>query len=428
MNRNEFWFWRVYQGDERNLTFPDGTKAIIGDELRTCGIEESISPDSTVCFSTIDMKYVETIDMPDSVEIIGPKTFNGCHNLKKVNFSKNLKKICLSAFLNCTSLKSITLPKSLKVIETWTFGNYDLDDIFYDGTIFDFDKIDTRGAFKKIGKLHCSNCTVDFTQKDYYIKELKYDGSIRDWNYNMSSHWLNRRSAKIICTDGEIDNRNRKQGKKISIFPKISAPFGRKTPKDRLVDTSVYTKPWVESLRDVRFFASEKIDGICVGIVWDGDRISFVGHTEKSKLCQRYLNYLKDNFGTSEFESVIEEIFGDTPVTIFGEGISKDYNVHYGFPDGNFIMYDIQNEKGTFYNREAVRDIAQKLALQMPYEEMMTLDEAIAFVKTRPMSRLNPTMKMEGLVLRAPVEMYTNSGERIICKLKVKDFVEGVKD
>ena len=30
----------------------------------------------------------------------------------------------------------------------------------------------------------------------------------------------------------------------------------------------------------------------------------------------------------------------------YGEGISKDYNVHYGFPEGNFIMYDIQNSDG----------------------------------------------------------------------------------
>lgn len=211
-------------------------------------------------------------------------------------------------------------------------------------------------------------------------------------------------------------------------FPKISAPFGRKSPKDRLVDISIYAKPWIEALRGVKFYASEKIDGTSVGLVWDGERISFVGHTDKSEFCPRYLEYLQKTFGTSEFESVIEEVFGDSPVTIYGEGISKDYNVHYGFPDGNFIMYDIQNEKGTFYNREAVHGIAEKLGLKTPFEELMTLDEAIAFVKTRPMSRLDSNQRMEGLVLRALVELYTNGGDRVICKVKVKDFVEGVKD
>ena len=213
-------------------------------------------------------------------------------------------------------------------------------------------------------------------------------------------------------------------------FPKISAPFGRVTPKDRLVDPTIIAKPWVQMFyeTEIKMYASEKIDGTSVGIVWNGERISFVGHTEKSEFCPRYLEYLNNTFGTPEFESVIEEIFGDRPVTIYGEGISKDYNVHYGFPEGNFIMYDIQNSNGTFYNREAVKEIAKKLDLIYPWEELMTLKEAIDFIKTRPSSRLNPDNKMEGLVLRAPLELYTNNGDRVICKVKVRDFVDGVKD
>ena len=213
-------------------------------------------------------------------------------------------------------------------------------------------------------------------------------------------------------------------------FPKISAPFGRKSPKDRLVDTSIYAKSWVQMFydSDIKMYASEKIDGTSVGIVWDGERISFVGHTEKSEFCPRYLEYLKRCFGTPEFEAVIEEVFGETPVTIYGEGISRDYNVHYGFPEGNFIMYDIQNQRGTFYTRDAVKDIAQKLELAYPWEEEMTMKEAVEFVKTRQQSRLNAANKMEGLVLRPLYELYSNNGGRIICKVKVKDFVEGIKD
>lgn len=212
-------------------------------------------------------------------------------------------------------------------------------------------------------------------------------------------------------------------------FQKISAPFGRNTPKDRLVDTSIFAKNWVKMFYDnnIPMYASEKIDGTSVGIKWDGERISFVGHTDRSQFAPHYLDYLNKSFGTSEFESVIEEVFGDKPVTIYGEGISKDYNVHYGFSDGNFIMYDIQNENGTYYNRESVKEIAQKLGLLYPYEELLTIKQAIESVKLRPQSRLNPECKLEGWVLRPLVEMYTNSGSRIICKIKVKDFVD-IKD
>ena len=211
-------------------------------------------------------------------------------------------------------------------------------------------------------------------------------------------------------------------------FGKISAPFGRANPKDRLVNLEIPAKKWVPFFMDIKMYASEKIDGTSVGIVWDGERISFVGHTDKSEFCPRYLEYLKANFGTSEFESVIEEIFSDKPAKIFGEGISKDYNVDYGFPEGNFIMYDVMGENGTYYNRDAVKEIAKKLGLIYPHEEMMTIREAIDFVKNRPQSFLNSKEKLEGLVLRSPIELYTNSLDRVICKVKVKDFVDGVKD
>lgn len=213
-------------------------------------------------------------------------------------------------------------------------------------------------------------------------------------------------------------------------FQKIYAPFGRKNLNDRLVDTSIYSRNWVETfyVNNIPMLASEKIDGTSVGLKWDGERISFVGHTEKSQFAPHYLEYLNNRFGTKEFESCIEEIFEDKPVTLYGEGISKDYNVHYGYPDGEFIFYDVQLANGKFMNRKALGDIAEKLGLKMPYTECFTIQQAIDFVKQRPMSKLDPSVRMEGLVLRPLIELYTNNDERIICKVKVKDFVDGIKD
>ena len=55
------------------------------------------------------------------------------------------------------------------------------------------------------------------------------------------------------------------------------------------------------------------------------------------------------------------------------------------------------------------------------------MKQAIDFVCTRPGSFLNNNKKLEGLVLRPTIELYTANGERIITKIKVKDFVN-VKD
>lgn len=209
-------------------------------------------------------------------------------------------------------------------------------------------------------------------------------------------------------------------------FQKIYAPFGRKNPNDKLVDTSIYSRNWVQTFyeNNIPMLASEKIDGTSIGIKWDGERISFIGHTEKSQIAPRYLEYLNNRFGTKEFESCVEEIFGDKPVTLYGEGISKDYNVHYGFPDGEFIFYDVQLANGKFMNQTSLGDIAEKLGLKMPYTKCFTIQQAIDFVKQRPMSKLDPSVRMEGLVLRPLIELYMNNDERVICKVKVRDFVE----
>ena len=155
-------------------------------------------------------------------------------------------------------------------------------------------------------------------------------------------------------------------------YGKISAPFGRKCPTDQLVDKTIYAKPWMTIFyeENALMYASEKIDGTNVGIKWDGDRVSFVGHTDKSTFCPRYLDYLNERFGTPQFESVLEEVFGEKPSFIFGEGVSKDYNHHYGYPDGEFIMYDICCD-GKFWNRDPVHNVSKKFGMMCPHEELM---------------------------------------------------------
>ena len=160
-----------YEGDKKNVVIPEGTRAIVVQGFHDDWMRDGISLDKTICFRTTDLKDVETIDMPDSVELIGPKAFQCGRMLKQVHFSKNLKKICIHAFSGSSLLKNVSLPKSLKEIQTWAFYGCGLDDIFYDGTIFEFDKINTRGAFLNIRRLHCSDCTVDFSKKGYYIDD-----------------------------------------------------------------------------------------------------------------------------------------------------------------------------------------------------------------------------------------------------------------
>lgn len=65
-------------------------------------------------------KTVQTVTLPDSVEIIGESAFNSCQSLRTVIVSNNLKRIEKQAFQNST-LASITLPNSVAYIGDCAF-------------------------------------------------------------------------------------------------------------------------------------------------------------------------------------------------------------------------------------------------------------------------------------------------------------------
>jgi hypothetical protein len=75
--------------------------------------------------------------------------------------------------------------------------------------------------------------------------------------------------------------------------------------------------------------------------------------------------------------------------------------------------------------REDVAGIAEKLGLLAPViVGYGTIDEAIQVVKSGFKSAFG-TADAEGLVLRPTVELLSRGGERIITKVKARDFKEG---
>jgi hypothetical protein len=49
------------------------------------------------------------------------------------------------------------------------------------------------------------------------------------------------------------------------------------------------------------------------------------------------------------------------------------------------------------------------------------MDDAVAFVKSKPQSTIG-TAPMEGVVGRLPEELFDRRGNRLIVKVKVRDF------
>ena len=64
---------------------------------------------------------LQSITLPTSLKEINTGTFSNCPSLTSVTIPNTVTKIGSFAFYNCTSLKSIEVPNSVTSIGVWTF-------------------------------------------------------------------------------------------------------------------------------------------------------------------------------------------------------------------------------------------------------------------------------------------------------------------
>ena len=86
-------------------------------------------------------KELQSITIPDNIEMIGGFVFEGCKNLSMVNFGhgSKLTSIGPNAFQNCTGLTSITLPNSVTTINAAAFSGSGLTSISIPDSVFQID-------------------------------------------------------------------------------------------------------------------------------------------------------------------------------------------------------------------------------------------------------------------------------------------------
>jgi ATP-dependent RNA circularization protein (DNA/RNA ligase family) len=181
-----------------------------------------------------------------------------------------------------------------------------------------------------------------------------------------------------------------------------------------------------ETLKNIIWQGTEKIDGTNIRIHWDGHDIEIAGHTDKAQIPPKLDKYLNDLFMTPEMEYVFEQIFGESEAYIFGEGFGAGIQKSGGdYGDVGFIVFDV-NIDGFDLNRVNTTDVANKLGLpSVPVCFEGTLDEAKSYVAEHHMSTLNGGKhEMEGLVLvPRDIQLYDKKHHLIKCKCKYRDMV-----
>lgn len=209
----------------------------------------------------------------------------------------------------------------------------------------------------------------------------------------------------------------------MSTYHKIDALYARDPVTKKLIP-GVYRNPAVEFLKDNQWEFTEKIDGTNIRVMWDGYRVTFAGRTDKSVIPVPLLEVLERQFGGAANEEIFEDIFGTKEVVLYGEGYGgKIQNGTNYRKDVGFILFDVKIGS-VFVDRDTVRFLAEQLNCEVvPCVLRGTIEEAVEYVKSHEFSTIG-TAKMEGVVGRPVFELYDKRGERIIVKIKRRDFEE----
>lgn len=232
-------------------------------------------------------------------------------------------------------------------------------------------------------------------------------------------------------------------------YTKILAPFCRDNAKSKFVNTHKWSRPDFEALQDIEWHWTQKIDGTNLNIVWDGERISYKGHTDKTQWNERSKALIENTFCTPEAETIFEELYGTQSVVVSMELVSKDFNQNYGHPDGHFYVYDVRNgNTNKYWNREAVTsfvnafDSSREVLEEVAELFVGSIRDAVEYVKLAKkwnqnfeeidylsqdgiwwkVHNLLGKYPLEGIVGRPPIELYNSKDERVICKVKCCDY------
>lgn len=209
-----------------------------------------------------------------------------------------------------------------------------------------------------------------------------------------------------------------------SEYHKIQTVFKRDEKTKRIIEGD-FTLPEFEFLSGNPWMFTEKIDGTNIRVMWNGKDVVFGGKTDDAQMPVFLLYKLQELFdGTAKRQQFTEKFGVEGGVCMYGEGYGAKIQKGGGnyIPNGvGFVLFDVRI--GDFWlNRPDVEDIGKFFDIEVaPVIGEGTLAEAISMTRAGFNSRWGD-FEAEGIVARPKVEMRTRRGDRIITKIKHRDF------
>lgn len=133
----------------------------------------------------IECTSLKSVSMPESMTWIGDSAFAGCTGLEQVEFSPNLTTIGPNSFYSCNGLTSVVIPDKVTSIESLAFfGCLNLESITIPASVTTLDSTFVFG---------CTN-----------LKKIEFKGTQAQWNALSIDPNTLPVGVSIVCTDGTI--------------------------------------------------------------------------------------------------------------------------------------------------------------------------------------------------------------------------------
>lgn len=172
---------------------------------------------------------------------------------------------------------------------------------------------------------------------------------------------------------------------------------------------------------------TEKIDGTNIRVMLsECGEVLFGGRSNNAQIPGDLVQYLIRTF-TPDLLQASLWLDGPVEVVLYGEGYGPGIQKGGGLyrPNKAFILFDVLVANKWWLDREAVETIALKLGINVvPYLGRMTLDQIVEHVRI-PFASNFGTAMAEGIVARPIETLFDKRQNRIIIKLKTKDFIAG---
>ena len=210
----------------------------------------------------------------------------------------------------------------------------------------------------------------------------------------------------------------------MSEYCKVQTVYKRDpATKHRTLLEGEYSLPAFEYLRDCEWVFTEKVDGTNIRVMWnggeDGAVVRYGGRTDAAQIPATLVERLLELLPVERFME--NEI---PPMVLYGEGYGAKIQKgggNYKADGQDFVLFDVRCGD-IWLERLNVEDVAGQLAIDtVPIVGMGTLERMVSKVRNGLASQWGP-FQAEGIVARPATELMTRRGERIITKIKYKDF------